>query len=98
MKSIVKISVLFVTLFLVLSSGYAISEEMGENEKKVTITGVVSENFQIITDKEEVFEIASNEEGDEVVKLVGEKVRVKGILSTYEDEKYIHVESYEVVK
>ena len=98
MKIIVRIAILFATIFLVLLSGYAVSEEMGDTEKTVTITGVFNDDFQIITGSKKVFEIGDTAEGDDVAKLVGKKVKVTGEVGTYEETKFIMIESYEVVE
>lgn len=99
MKTVSKIAVLASLLTLVLVIGFSwAAEDLQENEKRVTITGVVAENFQIITEDKKVIEIGDNAEGDDVAKLVGEKVTAKGILATYPDASYLLIESYEVRK
>ena len=79
-------------IFLVaLFSGAGISEE------NVTIVGTVNNEYQIVTEDETVYEVAETEKGDEVVELVGKKVKVMGIVEESEGTKIITVTSYEVL-
>lgn len=99
MEGVVRIAILGVTLLLfVFSTGFAAADEGETQEKEVSITGIVTENFQIVTDKEEIFEIGDTTEGDEVVRMVGEKVKVKGTVTTYGETRFIAIESYEVAQ
>lgn len=53
-----------------------------------TIMGTVNDDYQIVTD---------DEKGDEVVKLVGKKVKVEGTVEESEGMKIITVTAYEVL-
>lgn len=77
--------------FVALLSGAGISEE------NVTIIGTVNNEYQIVTDDDMVYEVAETEKGDEVVDLVGKKVKVMGTVEESEGTKIITVTSYEVV-
>lgn len=79
------------TFLVVLFAGPAISAD------RMTIMGTVNDDYQIVTDDEKVYEVAENEKGDEVVKLVGKKVRVTGTVEESEGTKIITVTAYEVM-
>ena len=72
-------------------SGVAISGE------RLTITGTVNENYQIVADTGEIYEVADTEKGDEVIDLIGKKVKVTGTVEESEDMKIITIISYEVI-
>lgn len=84
----VGLCVLIIVAFL---SGTAISG------KTMTITGTVNENYQIVADDGQVYEVADTEKGDEVVDLVGKKVKVTGTVEESYGEKVITMTSYEVI-
>lgn len=81
----VGLCVLIIAAFL---SGTAISG------KTMTITGTVNENYQIVADDGQTYEVADTEKGDEVVDLVGKKVKVTGTV----EESLITITSYEVIE
>ena len=75
----------------VLLAGPAISVE------SATIVGTVNDDYQIVTADENVYEVAETEKGDEVVGLVGKKVKVTGTVEDSEGAKIISVTAYEVL-
>ena len=83
----------FVTMLMIaFLAGPAISE------KSVTIVGIVNDSYQIVTDNDQVYEVAENEKGDEVIEFVEKKVKVTGTLEESEGAKIITVTSYEVIE
>ncbi len=74
-----------------LISGLAISGE------RLTITGAVNEDYEIVADDGDAYEVKSNQMGDEVVELVGKRVRVPGVVEEMGDSKMITITSYEVI-
>jgi hypothetical protein len=66
-------------------------------EKSMTITGTVNENYQIVADDGQIYEVADTEKGAEVVDLVGKKVKVTGMVEESNGEKVITITSYEVI-
>lgn len=62
------------------------------------VTGVVNEDYQIVAENGQVYEVAETEKGDEVVALVGKKVKVTGTVEDDDGTKVVVVESYEVLK
>ena len=65
-------------------------------ETKV-ITGTVNDDYEIVTDEGTVYTVEVGEVGDEVVELVGRKVKVTGIVEESEGEKMITVTSYVII-
>ena len=70
----------------------------GLSQDTVTITGIVSDGYQIVTDKGEIYEIGANEKGDELGDMVGEKVKVTGSVTEEDETKVIMVTKYEVIE
>ena len=83
---------LFGILTIALIFGIAFS-----GETKV-ITGTVNDDYQIVTDEGTAYTVAEGEMGDEVVELVGQKVKVTGTVEESEGEKMITVTSYVVIE
>ena len=73
-------------------SGLAISED------RIVVTGTVNSDYQIVADNEQVFEIADNEIGDELAKLVNKKVKATGTVEEADGQKMLMVISYEVIE
>ena len=85
----VGLCVLIIAAFL---SGTAISG------KTMIITGTVNEKYQIVADDGQVYEVADTEKGDEVVDLVGKKVKVTGTVEESDGEKVITITSLAVIE
>jgi hypothetical protein len=82
-----------VAMFLVaLFSGIALAAE------KVTIEGIISESSQIITDQDEAYDIGDTEKGEELLDMVGTKVKVTGTVEEQDGIKTIHVAAFEVIE
>ncbi len=64
----------------------------------VTLVGTVNEDYQIVADGGQIYEVAETEKGDEVVALIGKKVKVTGTIENDEGTKVMVVESYEVLQ
>ena len=67
-------------------------------QDKAVITGTVNESYQIEGDDGETYDIGENEKGDELGELIGEKVRVTGMVQEEDGLKTIMVISFEVIK
>jgi len=78
-------------IMVALISGLAISGE------RLTITGTVNEDYEIVADDGDTYEVKSDEMGDEVVELMGKRVRVTGVVEEMGDFKMITITSYEVI-
>ena len=77
------------TVFL---SGIAVAES------EVSISGVVNEDGQLVDDGGMFYDIAENDEGNEVMEMVGQKVSVKGTVVEAEGTKIITISSFKVIE
>jgi len=82
---------MFVTVLLVFTASLLPAGEI------VTITGMVNDNYQIVVNDEEVYELADTEKGNEVASHVGKKMNVTGLVEEVEGIKRITVESFELI-
>ncbi|MDO9515461.1 MAG: hypothetical protein Q7J01_05080 [Syntrophales bacterium] len=64
----------------------------------ISIVGEVNDDFQIITDKDQVFEIMTDDKGEELIGHAGERVKVTGEVVEEGADRSIKVLSYEVLK
>ena len=78
-------------IIIAFITGVAISGE------RVTITGTVNDNYQIVTDDGNIYEVEGNEKGDEVADLIDKKVKMTGTVEESDGEKIISITSYEVL-
>ena len=66
---------------------------------EMTITGEVSEGYQIVDSDGNVYDVAENEIGDHIVtNLIGQKVTVTGTVEEDGDIKTITVKDYKVLE
>ena len=63
----------------------------------VTVTGEVNDDFQIITDTGDVYDVAEDEKGESLAANVGKKVVVQGTLMEEDGIKTIVVASFKVL-
>lgn len=62
------------------------------------IEGTVNDDYQVVTDDNQVYEIGFTEQSEKLAEEVNKRVRVKGEIDTDEDNiKTINVVSYEVL-
>ena len=66
--------------------------------KTVTIVGIINGDYQIVDDSGTVYDIADNENSEEVVELVGRKVKVTGELMVADGTPIITIALYEVIE
>ncbi|HEU17793.1 MAG TPA: hypothetical protein ENO00_00200 [Deltaproteobacteria bacterium] len=90
---IIAVSILFIIGLPVVT---AVADESSEN-KPVKITGTVNDNFQIVTSDGTVYEVDTNELGNQLVEEVGKKVEATGIIEIVDDLKSITVLSYRLL-
>ncbi|TFG92506.1 MAG: hypothetical protein E4H15_03550 [Syntrophobacterales bacterium] len=67
-------------------------------EKTISIVGEVSEDFQLTTDDDQIFEIVTDDKGEELIGHAGERVKVTGEIIEEGADRSIKVLSYEVLK
>jgi len=78
-------------IIIAFLSGTAISGET------MTITGTVNDNYQIVADDNQVYDVVDNEKGAEVTDLVSKKVKVTGTIEEEDGKKVITVTSHEII-
>lgn len=66
--------------------------------ERMIITGTINNDYQVVTDDDQVYSIADNEKGDEMLEFVGQKVKITGMVEESEGDKVITVTDYEVVE
>jgi hypothetical protein len=94
MNKIVKIlSVGFIALALLVSvCGTGFSEEM------TSISGVVTADNQLLGDDGQMYSVADDQSGQDLLQNVEKKVEVKGTVSEKEGMKQIVVKSFKVME
>ena len=65
---------------------------------EVSISGVINEDGQLVDDDGMFYDIADNEEGNEVIEMVGRKVTVKGTVMEAEGTKIINISSFKIIE
>jgi len=85
---------LSVMAFLIVSMFFS-TNVLGE---EITIKGEVNDNYQIVTEDGQIYEVADTDKGNEVVlQHIGKIVKISGTIEeSDEGEKIITVISYEV--
>ena len=87
---------------VVMVSGVALSAEKKAVEQGIEqgtmITGTINDTNQLVDKDGQAFGVADNEQGNELLTHVGEKVEVKGTVMESEGMKEIDVSSYKVIK
>ena len=62
------------------------------------IEGVVNDDFQIVTDDNQIYEIGFTDEGEKLAEEITKRVKVKGKIDIDEDNiKTINVVSFEII-
>jgi hypothetical protein len=88
---------IFVVSFMafLMVSMFLSTNVLGE---EITIKGEVNDNYQIVTEDGQIYEVADTEKGNDVVlQHIGKIVKISGtIKESDEGEKIITVISYEV--
>ena len=83
---------------VVMMSGVALSAEKKAAEQEIMITGTINDTNQLVDKDGQAFGVADNEQGNELLTHVGEKVEVKGTVMESEGQKQIDVSTYKVIK
>ena len=94
--------VIFALFMVVMVSGVALSAEKKAVEQGIEqgtmITGTINDTNQLVDKDGQAFGVADNEQGNELLTHVGEKVEVKGTVMESEGQKQIDVSAYKVIK
>lgn len=90
-RSIFAVSVMAFLMVSMFLSTNVLGEE-------ITIKGEVNDNYQIVTENGQIYEVADTEKGNDVVlQHIGKIVKISGTINeSDEGEKIITVISYEV--
>ena len=65
---------------------------------QVSISGVINEDGQLVDNDGMTYDIAENEEGDQIMEMVGQKVTVKGTVMEAEGTKIITVNEFKLLE
>ena len=79
-------------VFILTTAGAAMAQE------SVTIVGTVTDDFQIVDENGEAYEIAETEAGFDLSEYSGAQVKVNGTVEQGENGKVINVNSFELVE
>ena len=85
-----------VTIALLLSL-LALLPGPAQSESLVTISGVISEEGQLLGNDGVIYEIADSEIGFELMELAGHQVTVTGQVTTTDEFVLLIVESFEII-
>jgi hypothetical protein len=65
---------------------------------EVSISGVINEDGQLVDDDGTAYDIAENEEGDQIMEMVGRKVTVEGTVMEADGTKIITVSTFKIIE
>ena len=65
---------------------------------EVNVSGVINEDGQLVDNDGMTYDIADNEEGEEIMEMVGRKVTVKGTVMESEGTKIITVTEFNLLE
>jgi hypothetical protein len=88
-KIFLGILIIGLTVFL---SGIAVAGQ------EVSISGVITDDGQLVDDDGMTYDIAENDAADEVMEMVGSKVTVKGTVMETEGTKIITISSFKIIE
>lgn len=88
-KLFLGILIICLTVFL---SGIAVAGS------QVHVSGIINEDGQLVDDEGVAYDIADNEEGEEIMDMVGRKVTVKGTVMEAEGTKIITVTEFNMLE
>jgi hypothetical protein len=92
------VAVLAVICMISIPFASVVASEDTHKGAKGTITGKVTEDFQLIADDGEVYAINDNEESKNLMEHVGETVKVTGMLNEEDGEITITVTDFTVLQ
>jgi len=65
---------------------------------EVSIAGVVNDDGQLVDDEGMTYDIAENDEGNEVMEMVGRTISVTGTVMEAEGTKIITITSFKIIE
>jgi hypothetical protein len=96
-KTNIILSVLGIICFSFLSFSATLAADEKPAATQSSITGTVTEEFQIATEDGDVYDVTENEKSDELMEHVGETVTVTGTLSEKDGAQTITIMEFKVV-
>ena len=93
-KIFVVISVLFLTVCL---CGLTIAKDLAAGSK-VTITGTINADNQLVDVEGQAFDLANTGKGMEVKAMIGKKIQIKGTVLENEGQKTVRISDYKIIK
>jgi hypothetical protein len=90
-KTAVRVLTLSVFVLMLAVPALAVESEM-------TVIGEVNDNYQLVTDQGDVYEVADTDMGNDLLNNIGKKVEVTGTITEEQGVKMIRVASYVVLE
>ena len=87
---------IFLAIFIMGLTAFLATTAFADSE--VSISGVVNENGQLVDNEGRTYDIVENEEGHEVIEMVGHKVSLKGIMTESDGVKMIAITDFKLVE
>jgi hypothetical protein len=88
-KIFLGILIIGLTVFL---SGIAVAGS------QISISGVINEDGQLVDDNDIAYDLAENEQGEQIMEMVGQKVAIKGTVMEAEGTKIITVTEFKLLE
>lgn len=85
----ISISIISLTVFL---SGIAITGS------EVSISGIINEDGQLVDDDGVTYDISENDEGNEVMEMVGQKMTLNGTVVEADGTKLITISTFKIME
>ena len=90
-KTLIKMLTVTLTIALILSVQVFAAE--------ITVTGTINDMYQVVTDTGEIYEVADNDMGSEMLDFMGQTVKITGTLIEGDGGiKTILVNQYEIIE
>jgi hypothetical protein len=67
-------------------------------DESVSVIGTINNEFQIVTDTGEVYNIGENENSVELDMLAGSKVEAVGIIDNTDGDRVIYITTFKVIE
>jgi len=87
---------IFLAIFIIGLTVFLSGTALADSE--VSISGVINEDGQLVDNEGRTYDIAENEEGHEVMEMVGHKVSVKGIMTESDGVKIIAITDFKLLE
>jgi hypothetical protein len=88
-RTFIAILIIGLTVFI---SGIALAGS------QISISGVINEDGQLVDGNDIAYDLAENEQGEQIMEMVGQKVAVKGTVMDDEGTKVITVTEFKLLE